>query len=72
MHNILVSNDDGVKGPGLRPLVKELSKIGKVYVIVPKSQMSGTGHGITLAKFKRADKRRNARGLRQIRTLFFS
>lgn len=56
MHNILVSNDDGVKGPGLRPLVKELSKIGKVYVIVPKSQMSGTGHAITLAKFKRAEK----------------
>ena len=56
MHTILVSNDDGVKGPGLRPLVKELSKIGKVYVVVPKKQMSGTGHGITLAKFKKTEK----------------
>ena len=56
MHRILISNDDGVRGPGLRPLMKELSKIGKVYVIVPKSQMSGTGHGITLSKFKKAEK----------------
>ena len=56
MHRILISNDDGVRGPGLRPLMKELSKIGKVYVIVPKSQMSGTGHAITLSKFKKAEK----------------
>ncbi len=56
MHKILISNDDGVKGPGLRPLIKELSKLGKIYVIVPKGQMSGTGHGITLAKFKKAEK----------------
>lgn len=41
MYKILISNDDGMKGPGLLPLVKELSKIAKVYVIVPKYQMSG-------------------------------
>ncbi|MDR0800896.1 MAG: 5'/3'-nucleotidase SurE [Endomicrobium sp.] len=56
MYRILISNDDGVKGPGLRPLIKELSKIGKVYVIVPKNQMSGTGHGITLTKYKKIEK----------------
>lgn len=56
MYKILISNDDGVKGPGLKPLMKEISKIAKVYVIVPKSQMSGTGHAITLAKFKKAVK----------------
>ncbi|MDR3071093.1 MAG: 5'/3'-nucleotidase SurE [Endomicrobium sp.] len=55
MYKILISNDDGVKGPGLRPLLHELSKIGKVYVIVPKSQMSGMGHGITLAKYKKVE-----------------
>ncbi|MCL2334929.1 MAG: 5'/3'-nucleotidase SurE [Endomicrobia bacterium] len=54
-YNILVSNDDGVKGPGLRPLLRELSKIGKVYVIVPKAEVSGAGHGITLAKFKKTE-----------------
>jgi 5'-nucleotidase len=56
MYKILISNDDGLKAPGLRPLMKELSKIGKVYVIVPKTQMSGTGHGITLAKYKKVEK----------------
>ncbi|MDR3275267.1 MAG: 5'/3'-nucleotidase SurE [Endomicrobium sp.] len=56
MFKILISNDDGAKGPGLRPLIKELSKIAKVYVIVPKSQMSGIGHGITLVKYKKFEK----------------
>ncbi|GHT41695.1 5'-nucleotidase SurE [Endomicrobiia bacterium] len=56
MYKVLISNDDGVKGSGLRPLIKELSKIGKVYVVVPKSQMSGMGHGISLAKYKRVEK----------------
>lgn len=56
MDTILISNDDGVKGPGLRPLMRELSKIAKVYVIVPRNQMSGTGHGITLSKFKKTEK----------------
>ncbi|GHT34249.1 5'-nucleotidase SurE [Endomicrobiia bacterium] len=56
MYKILISNDDGVKGAGLRPLIKELSKIGKVYVVVPKNQMSGTGHGISLAKYKKVEK----------------
>ncbi|MDR1696194.1 MAG: 5'/3'-nucleotidase SurE, partial [Endomicrobium sp.] len=35
---------------------KEISKIAKVYVVVPKRQMSGTGHGITLSKYKKAVK----------------
>jgi 5'-nucleotidase len=52
VHKILISNDDGIKGPGLKPLIKELSKIGKVHVIVPNSQMSGTGHSITLRRYK--------------------
>ncbi|MDR3253483.1 MAG: hypothetical protein LBT07_00775, partial [Endomicrobium sp.] len=54
--SILISNDDGLKGAGLRPLIKELAKIGKLYVIVPKNQMSGTGHSITLEKFKKVEK----------------
>ncbi|MCL2484974.1 MAG: 5'/3'-nucleotidase SurE [Endomicrobia bacterium] len=56
MYRVLISNDDGVNGPGLRPLIKEMSKIAKVYVVVPKSQMSGTGHAITLSKYKKAAK----------------
>ncbi|MDR1941527.1 MAG: 5'/3'-nucleotidase SurE [Endomicrobium sp.] len=56
MYKILISNDDGIDGPGLRPLISELSKIAKVFTVVPKEQMSGTGHGITLSKFKKAVK----------------
>jgi 5'-nucleotidase len=56
MYKILISNDDGMKGPGLRPLIKELSKIGKTYIIVPKNQMSGTGHGVSLAKYRKVEK----------------
>jgi len=56
MYKILISNDDGVNGRGLRPLIKEMSKIGKIFVIVPEGQMSGTGHSITLSKFKKAIK----------------
>jgi 5'-nucleotidase len=56
MYKILISNDDGMRGPGLLPLVKELSKIAKVYVIVPKYQMSGAGHCITLSKYKKVEK----------------
>ncbi|MDR0978272.1 MAG: 5'/3'-nucleotidase SurE [Endomicrobium sp.] len=56
MYKILISNDDGINGPGLRPLVKELSKIAAVYVVVPKKQMSGTGHGISLSKCKKVEK----------------
>ncbi|MDR1418450.1 MAG: 5'/3'-nucleotidase SurE [Endomicrobium sp.] len=56
MYKILISNDDGMNGLGLRPLIKELSKIAKVYVIVPKQQMSGKGHSITLARHKKVEK----------------
>jgi 5'-nucleotidase len=56
VYKILISNDDGMRGPGLLPLVEELSKIAKVYVIVPKYQMSGAGHCITLSKYKKVEK----------------
>jgi 5'-nucleotidase len=56
MYKILISNDDGMKGKGLRPLINELSKIGKIYVVVPKSQMSGTGHAITLVNYRKIEK----------------
>jgi 5'-nucleotidase len=56
MYKILISNDGGMRGPGLRPLMRELSKIAKVYIIVPKGQMSGAGHGISLAKYKKVEK----------------
>ena len=47
---ILVTNDDGIYGAGLNPLIRELKKIGKVVVIVPDQERSGTSHSITLHK----------------------
>ena len=49
--NILISNDDGIKGPGLKPLIKELSKFSNIYVVVPKQEMSGTSQSIHLNKY---------------------
>ena len=54
--NILISNDDGIAGAGLNPLVNEMSKLGKVYVIVPEHEMSGTSQSITLNEYKRIKK----------------
>jgi 5'-nucleotidase len=45
---ILVMNDDGIHGPGLKPLVKELKKFAKVIVIIPDRERSGTSHSLTL------------------------
>ncbi|MBO7611679.1 MAG: 5'/3'-nucleotidase SurE [Elusimicrobia bacterium] len=55
-YNILISNDDGINGPGLRPLIKELSSIANIYVIVPKHEMSGTSHSIHLKKYLKLEK----------------
>ncbi|MCX5781577.1 MAG: 5'/3'-nucleotidase SurE [Elusimicrobia bacterium] len=50
MKNILVTNDDGIYGPGLWPLLKELKKISNVIAVVPERERSGTSHSITLHK----------------------
>lgn len=47
---ILVTNDDGIHGAGLRPLVAELKKISRVIAIVPDQERSGMSHSITLHK----------------------
>lgn len=47
---ILVSNDDGYNAPGIIALKNELSKIAEVTVVAPETQMSATGHSITLSK----------------------
>ena len=47
---ILVTNDDGIYGPGLKPLVVELRKFAKVIVVIPDQERSGTSHSLTLHK----------------------
>jgi len=47
---ILVSNDDGLHGAGLAPLVSVMKKLGDVFIVIPDTQMSASSHSITLNK----------------------
>jgi len=41
---ILVINDDGIESPSLCALAKEMTKLGTVVVVAPKTNQSGTSH----------------------------
>lgn len=58
-YNILISNDDGINGPGLKPLIKELSTIANIFIVVPKHEMSGTSQSIHLKKYLKLEKIKN-------------
>jgi 5'-nucleotidase len=45
--NILLTNDDGIRAPGLAAIYKELVKMGEVTVVAPAASRSGTSHSIT-------------------------
>ena len=45
---ILLSNDDGVRAPGLAAAYAALSEVGDVTVVAPSEQKSGASHTITL------------------------
>ena len=45
---ILVTNDDGIRAPGLRSLIEVMTEIGEVVVVAPDSPRSGMGHAITI------------------------
>lgn len=47
---ILISNDDGVHATGLKAIVKEMKKLGKVWVVAPLEERSTTGHSLTIHK----------------------
>ncbi len=47
---ILVTNDDGFHGPGLRPLIKAMKRLGRVFVAVPDQERSADSHSLTLHK----------------------
>ena len=46
---ILITNDDGVKAPGIRALIKYIRPFGKVVVVAPDRPQSGTAHAVTIA-----------------------
>jgi len=45
---ILITNDDGVKAPGIRALIHDLRSYGKVVVVAPDRPQSGTAHAVTI------------------------
>ena len=48
-YRILVTNDDGIRSPGLLALVEALGPLGEITIVAPSVNHSGTGHGITLS-----------------------
>jgi len=48
MKKILITNDDGIFGLGLKPLVKEISSFANVIVVVPDKERSAVSHSLTL------------------------
>ncbi|MFO7973756.1 MAG: 5'/3'-nucleotidase SurE [Candidatus Hydrogenedentota bacterium] len=45
---ILVTNDDGIRAPGLVTLARHLEAIGKVWVYAPDREQSAVSHGVSL------------------------
>jgi 5'-nucleotidase len=48
MTRILVTNDDGVRSPGLAALTAALESLGEVTVVAPLRETSAIGHALTL------------------------
>jgi 5'-nucleotidase len=47
---ILLTNDDGVRAPGIVTLAEEMKSLGRVVVVAPATQQSAVSHSITLHK----------------------
>lgn len=45
---ILITNDDGIKAPGIIALAKEISKNHEVIVVAPREQKSAASHSISI------------------------
>lgn len=45
---IFITNDDGLKAPGIRALIEVMRPFGRIVVVAPDRPQSGTGHAITI------------------------
>ena len=48
--SILIVNDDSIFSEGIKSLLEAMSEIGNTTVVAPKSEHSGAGHAITIAR----------------------
>lgn len=49
-YRILISNDDGVRAPGIAAVAQILQAIGDVIIVAPADNQSGKGHSITISE----------------------
>lgn len=47
-YRILISNDDGVRAPGILALAKALQPLGEITIVAPAENQSGKGHSISI------------------------
>jgi 5'-nucleotidase len=45
---ILLTNDDGIRAPGIAAMYRQVKTLGETHVIAPETVQSATSHGITL------------------------
>lgn len=45
---ILITNDDGIRAPGLQSLVRVAAKFGEVKIVAPDRERSACGHSMTM------------------------
>ena len=50
MQQILVVNDDGINSPGLLALAEAVKDLGKVTIVAPRNQRSGSGVSLTIRR----------------------
>ena len=50
MPQILVTNDDGVRSPGIRELARAVARLGEVTIVAPHLEASAIGHALTLRR----------------------
>jgi 5'-nucleotidase len=49
-YRILVSDDDGVRAPGMAAVAQALQALGEVIIVAPADNQSGKGHSITISE----------------------
>jgi 5'/3'-nucleotidase len=49
-YRILISNDDGVRAPGIAAVAQVLQAIGQVIIVAPAENQSGKGHSIVTSE----------------------
>jgi len=61
--NILLTNDDGIRSPGLLALIEPLKRVGELFVVAPHQEQSGVSHSIVYRRWVSCERARLADGV---------